>query len=67
MPKLILRESCFTGIENAVTKEIKRNPDHKIFEKQESPYPCLDYHIKRDRERNSYQGKQYNIPRLYSR
>ena len=35
MQKLILRESCFTRIENAVTKEIKRNPDHKIFEKQE--------------------------------
>ena len=35
MQKLILRESCFTGIENAITKEIKRTPDHKIFEKQE--------------------------------
>lgn len=34
MAKLILRESCFKGINNAVVKEIKKTPAHKTFVKQ---------------------------------
>lgn len=34
MAKLLLRESCFKGIDNAVVKEIKRTPTHKAFVKQ---------------------------------
>jgi hypothetical protein len=34
MAKLILRDSCFKGVDNAVVKEIKKTPAHKIFVKQ---------------------------------
>lgn len=34
MAKLVLRESCFTGIDNVVIKEIKKTPAHKAFVKQ---------------------------------
>jgi hypothetical protein len=34
MKKLILRESCFKGIDNAVVKEIKKTPAHETFVKQ---------------------------------
>ena len=34
MAKLLLRESCFKGIDNAVIKEIKKTPAHKTFVKQ---------------------------------
>lgn len=34
MAKLILRESCFKGIDNVVVKEIKKTSAHKTFVKQ---------------------------------
>jgi hypothetical protein len=34
MAKLILRESCFKGIDSTVIKEIKKTPAHQTFVKQ---------------------------------
>ena len=34
MSKLIVRESCFTGIDDAIVEEIKRTSAHKIFVQQ---------------------------------
>ena len=34
MTKLILRESCFNGIDNVVVKEIKKTQAHKAYVKQ---------------------------------
>lgn len=34
MAKLVLRESCFKGINNATVTEIKKTPAHKTFVKQ---------------------------------
>lgn len=31
MAKLILREACFVGIDNAVVREIQKTPEHKSF------------------------------------
>lgn len=35
MAKLILREACFVGIDNAVVREIQKTPEHKSFVKKE--------------------------------
>lgn len=34
MAKLILRESCFKGMDNVIIKEIKKTSAHKTFVKQ---------------------------------
>lgn len=34
MAKLILREACFKGIENAIATEFKSTPEHKAYVKQ---------------------------------
>lgn len=34
MAKLILRESCYKGIDNVQTKELKATPEHKRLVKE---------------------------------
>lgn len=56
MAKLVLRESCFNGIDDVVVKEIKRTQAHKTYVKQ------ANEQIERNRLRYA---TAYNKAKLY--